>query len=134
VACDWTVDEARDFMPLQVDFREKLFASGRFPEGPQRREPSATDAEVLGGRLVDRALRPLFPPGFFYETHVRARGAAYSTLRRFELAACVAPPCAPSLPPIPTPRRPPCPPGGAAAPPHSPSLAAVIALPPSSSV
>lgn len=55
----------------QVDYRERLFTSGKFPDNPLRREPAATDAEVLCARLVDRAIRPLFPPGFYYDTHVR---------------------------------------------------------------
>ena len=50
-----------DFMPLQVEYREKYFAAGRFPGGFTKREGKANDDEILTCRLVDRALRPLFP-------------------------------------------------------------------------
>ena len=50
-----------DFMPLQVDYREQYSAAGRFPGGFTKREGKANDDEILTSRLVDRALRPLFP-------------------------------------------------------------------------
>ena len=50
-----------DFMPLSVDYKEKFSAFGRFPGGFLRREGRASDYEILVSRLVDRALRPLFP-------------------------------------------------------------------------
>ena len=50
-----------DFMPLQVEYREKFAAAGRFPGGFTKREGKASDYEILTCRLVDRALRPLFP-------------------------------------------------------------------------
>lgn len=57
-----------DFMPLSVDYREKFAAAGRFPGGFLKRESRPSDDEVLIGRLVDRALRPLFPADFHAET------------------------------------------------------------------
>ena len=57
-----------DFMPLSVDYREKFAAAGRFPGGFLKRESRPSDDEVLIGRLVDRALRPLFPSDFHAET------------------------------------------------------------------
>ena len=57
-----------DFMPLQVDYREKFAAAGRFPGGFLKRESRPSDDEVLISRLVDRALRPLFPADFHAET------------------------------------------------------------------
>ena len=57
-----------DFMPLSVDYREKFAAAGRFPGGFLKRESRPSDEEVLIGRLVDRALRPLFPADFHAET------------------------------------------------------------------
>ncbi len=59
-----------DFMPLSVDYKEKYAAFGRFPGGFLRREGRASDYEILISRLVDRALRPLFPDDFHAETFV----------------------------------------------------------------
>jgi polyribonucleotide nucleotidyltransferase len=59
-----------DFMPLSVDYKEKFSAFGRFPGGFLRREGRPSDYEILISRLVDRALRPLFPDDFHAETFV----------------------------------------------------------------
>ena len=59
-----------DFMPLQVEYREKYFAAGRFPGGFTKREGKANDDEILTCRLVDRALRPLFPSDYHAEVYV----------------------------------------------------------------
>ena len=59
-----------DFMPLQVEYREKYAANGRFPGGFTKREGKASDEEILTCRLVDRALRPLFPSDFHAEVYV----------------------------------------------------------------
>ena len=59
-----------DFMPLQVEYKEKYAAFGRFPGGFTRREGKASDYEILTCRLVDRALRPLFPDNFHAEVYV----------------------------------------------------------------
>ncbi|MDR1592120.1 MAG: polyribonucleotide nucleotidyltransferase [Prevotellaceae bacterium] len=59
-----------DFMPLSVDYKEKFASAGRFPGGFLRREGRSSDYEVLISRLVDRALRPLFPDDFHAETFV----------------------------------------------------------------
>ncbi|MCE2616309.1 polyribonucleotide nucleotidyltransferase [Phocaeicola oris] len=59
-----------DFMPLQVDYKEKYSAFGRFPGGFTKREGKASDYEILTSRLVDRALRPLFPENFHAEVYV----------------------------------------------------------------
>ena len=59
-----------DFMPLSVDYKEKYASSGRFPGGFLKREAKPSDYEVLIARLVDRALRPLFPDNFHAETFV----------------------------------------------------------------
>ncbi len=60
----------QDFFPLQVEFREKYSAAGRFPGGFVKREGRPTEKEVLSARLIDRALRPLFPDGFYNETQI----------------------------------------------------------------
>lgn len=59
-----------DFMPLQVEYKEKFSAIGRFPGGFTRREGKASDYEILTCRLVDRALRPLFPDDYHAEVFV----------------------------------------------------------------
>ena len=64
VTCAKEVTEGTDFLPLQVDYKEKFYAAGRFPGGFMKREGKASDYEILIARLVDRALRPLFPDDF----------------------------------------------------------------------
>ncbi len=59
-----------DFMPVSVDYREKFSAAGRFPGGFLKREARPSDDEILVARLVDRALRPLFPSDYHAETAV----------------------------------------------------------------
>ena len=59
-----------DFMPLQVEYKEKFSAFGRFPGGFNRREGRASDYEILVCRLVDRALRPLFPDDYHADVFV----------------------------------------------------------------
>ena len=59
-----------DFMPLQVEYKEKYAAAGRYPGGFMKREGKANDAEILVARLVDRALRPLFPSDYHAEVYV----------------------------------------------------------------
>jgi len=59
-----------DFMPLSVDYREKYASTGRFPGGFMKREARPSDHEILVSRLVDRALRPLFPDDYHAETFV----------------------------------------------------------------
>jgi polyribonucleotide nucleotidyltransferase len=59
-----------DFMPITVDYREKYYATGRFPGGFTKREGKASDEEILISRLVDRALRPLFPSDYHCEVFV----------------------------------------------------------------
>ena len=63
-------NEDVDFMPLSVDYREKFSAAGRFPGGFLKREGRPSDEEILVARLVDRALRPLFPADYHAETVV----------------------------------------------------------------
>ena len=59
-----------DFMPVSVDYREKFSAAGRFPGGFLKREGRPSDDEILVSRLVDRAIRPLFPDDYHAETAV----------------------------------------------------------------
>ena len=70
VTCAKDAKDDVDFMPLQVDYKEKFAAAGRFPGGFMKREGKASDYEILIARLVDRALRPLFPEDFHAEVYV----------------------------------------------------------------
>ena len=62
--------EGTDFMPLQVEYKEKFAAVGRIPGGFMKREGKAGDNEILVARLIDRALRPLFPADYHAEVYV----------------------------------------------------------------
>ena len=62
--------EGVDFMPLQVEYKERYSAFGRFPGGFTKREGRASDYEILTARLVDRVLRPLFPDNYHADTFV----------------------------------------------------------------
>lgn len=68
VVAEQEAGEDVDFLPLMVDYREKFSAIGRFPGGFLKRESRPSDGEVLISRLVDRALRPLFPDDFHAST------------------------------------------------------------------
>jgi polyribonucleotide nucleotidyltransferase len=70
VCCKKEAVENTDFMPLQVEYQEKYAAVGRFPGGFFRREARPSEYEILIARLIDRALRPLFPSNFHAETQV----------------------------------------------------------------
>ncbi|MBN8705784.1 MAG: polyribonucleotide nucleotidyltransferase [Bacteroidetes bacterium] len=59
-----------DYFPLQVEFREKASAAGKIPGGFFKREGKPSEKEILSARLIDRALRPLFPNGYREETQV----------------------------------------------------------------
>ncbi|RYM33351.1 polyribonucleotide nucleotidyltransferase [Brumimicrobium glaciale] len=88
--------EGIDFLPLTVDYREKFAAAGRIPGGFLRREARPSDMEVLIMRLVDRALRPLFPDDYHAETQVMIQMMAYDgehmpdTLAGFAASAALA--------------------------------------------
>ncbi len=68
--------EGIDFFPLQVDYRERRAAAGKFPGGFMKREGRPTTREVLTARLIDRPLRPLFPKGFIDEVQVHLNAIA----------------------------------------------------------
>jgi polyribonucleotide nucleotidyltransferase len=62
----------QDFFPLQVEYREKTSAAGKFPGGYIKREGRPTEKEILSARLIDRPIRPLFPSNFKNETQIIA--------------------------------------------------------------
>src|SRR5947208_2224706 len=59
-----------DFFPLSVEYREKTYAAGKFPGGFIKREGRPTTKEILTSRLIDRPIRPLFPPGYYREVQI----------------------------------------------------------------
>ncbi len=70
--CSGTAKAGTDFLPLQVDYREKYSAAGRFPGGYIKREGRPSEKEILTCRMTDRPVRPLFPEGFFDEIQIQA--------------------------------------------------------------
>ncbi len=69
-AVEGSAREGQDFFPLQVDYREKTYAAGKFPGGFIKREGRPTTKEILTSRLIDRPFRPLFPANFFNEVQI----------------------------------------------------------------
>src|SRR5690349_23542673 len=61
-----------DFLPLTVEYQEKLYSAGRIPGSYFKREGRLTEKETLTSRLIDRSCRPLFPEGYAYETQIIA--------------------------------------------------------------
>lgn len=62
----------QDFFPLQCEYQERAYAAGKIPGGFFKREGRPSEREILGSRLIDRPIRPLFPNGFFSDTQVIA--------------------------------------------------------------
>ncbi len=81
-AASTSCPSGREFLPLSVEFRTKLSALGRIPSGPHRREIGGVDSEILSSRLIDRALRPAFPPGYSDDTQIIA------TVQSFDQGSC----------------------------------------------
>jgi len=69
--------EDQDFFPLQVEYRERVSAAGKFPGGYIKREGRPTEKEILSSRLIDRPIRPLFPENFTNETQIIAFVLSY---------------------------------------------------------
>jgi polyribonucleotide nucleotidyltransferase len=81
--------EGLDYFPLQVEYREKTSAAGKFPGGYIKREGRPTEKEILSSRLCDRPIRPLFPENFNNETQVIAMVFSYDSENDPDvLAAC----------------------------------------------
>lgn len=75
-----------DFVPLSVQYIQKTYAVGKFPAGFIKREGKPSEFEILTSRLIDRTLRPLFPKGFAYTTHIVVMVVSYDGLN--DLALC----------------------------------------------
>ena len=71
-ACSGPARQDADFFPLQVDYREKYSAAGKFPGGYIKREGRPSNKEILTCRVTDRPLRPLFPEGFYDEVQIQS--------------------------------------------------------------
>lgn len=70
VVSSHSIREGQSFFPLSVDYQEKFAAAGRIPGNFFRRETRLNDYEILISRIVDRAIRPLFPKGYMFDTQV----------------------------------------------------------------
>ena len=87
--------EGIDFFPLQVDYRERRAAAGKFPGGFMKREGRPTTKEILTARLIDRPLRPLFPKGFMDEVQVHLNALAFDGENDPDILAGIAASAAP---------------------------------------
>ena len=79
-----------DFLPLTVDYREKYASAGKFPGGFFKREARPSDGEVLTMRLIDRALRPLFPGDYHADTQVMVSLISSDKQTQPDALACLA--------------------------------------------
>ena len=77
VVSNYEAKEGQSFFPLTVEYQEKFASAGRIPGGFLRREGRISNAEVLVSRLIDRAIRPLFPDGYMNETQVLVSQISY---------------------------------------------------------
>ncbi len=93
--------EGQDFFPLTVDVEERMYAVGRIPGSFFRREGRATEKATLTARLIDRPLRPSFPDGFLYETHVVATILSADLVNDYDVPALNAASAALTVSPIP---------------------------------
>ena len=82
--------EGIDFFPMQVDYRERRAAAGKFPGGFMKREGRPTTKEILTARLIDRPLRPLFPKGFMDEVQIQLNVLAFDGQNDPDILAGVA--------------------------------------------
>jgi len=85
-----TAREGVDFLPLTVDYQEMTFAAGKIPGGFFKREGRLNEREILISRIIDRALRPLFPKGYFFETQLVASVLSVDKENDPDVAAMIA--------------------------------------------
>lgn len=96
VVSDKEAGEDMDFLPLTVDYREQFAAAGKIPGGFLKREARPSDSEILVSRLIDRALRPLFPEDYHANTQVQVQlisfdeNALPDALAGLAASACIA--------------------------------------------
>ena len=82
--------EGVDFLPLTVDYQEMTFAGGKIPGGFFKREGRLNEREILTSRIIDRAIRPLFPKGYFFETQLVATVLSVDKENDPDVAAMIA--------------------------------------------
>ncbi|MDP6424884.1 MAG: polyribonucleotide nucleotidyltransferase, partial [Planctomycetota bacterium] len=90
-----------DFFPLTVDYREKTYAAGKFPGGFFKREARPTQKEILTCRVIDRALRPMFPDGYREDLQVMATVLSFDGENDPDIAAMIGAFAAVNVSPIP---------------------------------
>lgn len=96
-----TPKEGADFVPLSVEYVERMAAGGKIPGGYFKREGRPAEAEILTSRLIDRSSRPLFPKGWRYDTQVIAMPLSFDKENPLDVLAMTAASCALHLSPIP---------------------------------
>lgn len=89
-----TPREGIDFLPLQVEFREKFAAAGKVPGGFFKREARPSEKEILSARLIDRPIRPMFTKGWTYETQVICTVYSFDQENDADVVAAVGASCA----------------------------------------
>jgi polyribonucleotide nucleotidyltransferase len=90
-----------DFFPLMVDYREKMYAAGKFPGGFFKREGRPTTKEILTARMIDRPMRPLFPEGFRDEVQIQVMALASDLQNDPDVLGMVAAAAAVGIAPVP---------------------------------
>jgi polyribonucleotide nucleotidyltransferase len=96
--------EGQDFFPLTVEYRENLYAAGKFPGGYIKREGRLSLKETLVSRLIDRPLRPMFADGYLGETMINASVISYDGINDPDVVGMVAAAAAAFLSPLPFPQ------------------------------
>ncbi len=86
--------EGIDFLPLQVEYREKYSAAGKIPGGFFKREARPTEKEILSSRLIDRPIRPMFTKGWTYETQIICTVYSFDVVNEPDVLAAVGASCA----------------------------------------
>jgi len=94
-------EDAKDFFPLTVDYREKTYAAGKFPGGFIKREGRPTNKEILTMRMIDRPVRPLFPPNYRDEVQIMAMVLSADQQNDPDILAMIGASAALSVSPVP---------------------------------
>ena len=101
VCCSSEPREGIDFLPMQVEYREKHYAGGKIPGGFFKREAKPTDAEVLTSRLTDRPIRPLIPKNYRHELQIMLTTMSYDGVNTPDVVAAIGASAALLLSPVP---------------------------------
>ena len=101
VCCSSEQREGINFLPMQVEYREKHYAGGKIPGGFFKREAKPTDAEVLTSRLTDRPIRPLIPKNYRNELQIMLTTMSYDGVNTPDVVAAIGASAALLLSPVP---------------------------------